>query len=59
MCPASCHEGDGGIRMKTEVVSGVEVEDNPVPLLLPGIKVESEVSFMSVYTLLETLYACP
>jgi hypothetical protein len=59
MCPASCHEEGGGIRIKTEVVSDVEVEDNPVPFSLSGIKVESEVSFVSVYPLLETLHACP
>jgi hypothetical protein len=57
-CPAYSHEGDGG-RIKVEVVSDVEVEDDPVPALLPGIKVECEVRFMSVCPLLRILHACP
>jgi hypothetical protein len=47
-CLAYSHEWDGDIRIKAEVVSDAEVEDNPVPALLPGIKVKCEVSFMSV-----------
>jgi hypothetical protein len=58
-CLAYSQEGDGGIRIKVEVVSDVEVEDNPVSALLPGIKVECEVRFMSVCPLLRTLHACP
>jgi hypothetical protein len=48
MCPASSHEENGGIRIKTEVDSDVEVEEDPMPISFPGIKAESEVSFVSV-----------
>jgi hypothetical protein len=44
MCPASSPEGHGGIRIKTETVSDVEQEEDPLPIPLPGIKSEQEVS---------------
>jgi hypothetical protein len=44
VCPPSSHEGNGGIRIKTEEVSYVEQEEDPVPVSLPGIKSEREVS---------------
>jgi hypothetical protein len=58
-CPASSHEGNGGIRIKTEAVSDVEQEEDPVPVSLPGIKSEREVSCMSVCLLLGTFHTCP
>jgi hypothetical protein len=45
MCPASSHEGNGFIWIKTEVLSDVELEEDPVPVPFPGIKSECEVSF--------------
>jgi hypothetical protein len=48
MCPASSHEGNGGIRIKTEAVSDEELKEVPMPISFPGIKTEHEVSFMSV-----------
>jgi hypothetical protein len=48
MCPASSHEGNGGIRIKTETVSDVDLEEDPVPVSSLWIKAECEVSFMSV-----------
>jgi hypothetical protein len=58
MCPASSHEGNGGIRIKTEVISDVELEDDPVQISFPGIKSEREVSFMSVCPLSGTFHRC-
>jgi hypothetical protein len=48
--PASSHEGNGNIRIKSEAVSDVELEDDPVPTLLPGIKSEHNVSCTYVST---------
>jgi hypothetical protein len=48
VCPASSHEGNGGSRIKTETVSDVEQEEDPVPILLSVMKSECEVSCMSV-----------
>jgi hypothetical protein len=45
-CPASSHEGSGGIGIKTEAVSDVEEQDDPVPVSLPGMKAKREVSWM-------------
>jgi hypothetical protein len=59
MCPASSHEGNGGIRIKTEAVSDVEQEEDLMPLSLPGIKSEHEVSCTSVCPLLGTFNTCP
>jgi hypothetical protein len=56
--PESCHEGNGEIRIKTEVASDVELEDSPEPASPQGMKVEFEVSFMSVCPLLGTLHTC-
>jgi ferredoxin len=58
-CPASSHEGNGGIRIKTEAVSDMEQEEDPVPMLLPGIKAECEVSCMSVCPLLGNFHTSP
>jgi hypothetical protein len=43
--PAYSHEGTGDIRIKAEVVSDVEVEDNPVLVSPLGVKSEFEVSW--------------
>jgi hypothetical protein len=59
MCPASSHEGNGGTRIKTEGVSDVDLEVDPVPVSSPGIKAECEVSFTSVCPLSGTFHTCP
>jgi putative N-acetylmannosamine-6-phosphate epimerase len=56
MCPASSREGKEGIRIKTEAVSDVKQEEDPVPIPLPGIKSECEVSCMSMCPLLGTFH---
>jgi hypothetical protein len=56
MCPASSHEGNGGIRIKTEALSDVEQEEDHVPTSFPGIKSECEVSCMSVCPLLGSFH---
>jgi hypothetical protein len=51
MCPAYSHEGNGGIRIKTEVVSDVELEEDPVIVSFQGIKLEEDpvpVSFQGI-----------
>jgi hypothetical protein len=45
MCPGSSHEGSGGITIKSEVVSDVELEEESMPMSLPRVKTEREVSF--------------
>jgi hypothetical protein len=57
-CPEYSHEGNGDIRIKTEVGSDGEVEDNAVTASLQRIEAECEVSFKSVYPLLGTFHAC-
>jgi hypothetical protein len=58
-CPASSHEGNGGIRIKSEAVSDVEQEEDSVPTSFPGMKSEREVSCTSVCPLLGTFQARP
>jgi hypothetical protein len=45
-CPASSQEGSGGIGIKTEVVSDMEEEDDPVPVSILGMKADCEVSWI-------------
>jgi hypothetical protein len=59
MCPAYSHEGNEGIRVKTEVVSDEELVEDPMPISFPGIKAERKVSFMSVCPLSGTFHTCP
>jgi hypothetical protein len=47
-CPSPSPDGNGGINIKTEEVSDVKVEDDPVPISFIQIKAEREVSCMSV-----------
>jgi hypothetical protein len=56
-CPPSSSEGNGGIRIKTETVSDVEQEDDPMRTSFPGIKSEHEVSRVSVCPLLGTFHS--
>jgi hypothetical protein len=58
-CPAFSHEGNGGFTIKSEMVSDVEQEEDSVPIPLPGIKSEREVSPMSVCPLLDTFHTSP
>jgi hypothetical protein len=58
-CPASSHEGNGGFTIKTEMVSDVEQEEDPLPISPPKIKSEREVSCMSVCPLLGTFHTSP
>jgi hypothetical protein len=59
MCPASSHEGNGDIRIKTEAVSDVEEEEDSVSTSFLGIKAQREVSCTSVCPLLGTLHTGP
>jgi hypothetical protein len=47
-----CHDGNQVIDIKIEEVTGIQEEEDPVLRTFPGIKVEREVSRMSVCTLL-------
>jgi hypothetical protein len=42
MCPESSHEGNGGIRIKTEAVSDEDLEEDAMPISFPRIKAECE-----------------
>jgi hypothetical protein len=57
MCPAASHEGTGGVRIKIEVASDEDLEEDPVPIF-PRIKAEREVSSMSACPLSGTFHTC-
>jgi hypothetical protein len=59
MCPGSSHEGNGGIRIKSEAVSGVELLEECRPMSFPEMKAEREVSFISLCAFSGTLCTCP
>jgi hypothetical protein len=48
MSPASSQNAYQAISVKAEVLSDVEEEEDPLPVTFPGIKVEPEVSCVSV-----------
>jgi hypothetical protein len=48
ICPASSHDANQAIRIKAEVFSDAEEEENPIPITFLGIKAEPEVSCVSV-----------
>jgi hypothetical protein len=48
-CPTSSHDANKFINTKSEEVSDVEEEEDPVPISFPQIKGEHEVSCVSVY----------
>jgi hypothetical protein len=58
-CPSPSPDGNGGINIKTEEVSDVKVEDDPVPISFPRIKAEREVSCMLVCPQLGSFHTCP
>jgi hypothetical protein len=58
-CPSPSPDGNGGINIKTEEVSDVKEEEDPVPISFPVIKAEREVSCMSVSPPLATFHICP
>jgi hypothetical protein len=49
-CRASCHNGDGVIRVKVENITDTEERDDPVPIKYPVIKAEREVSSVTFST---------
>jgi hypothetical protein len=57
-CTSPSPDGNGGINVKSEEVSDVKVEEDPVPISFPRIKAEREVSCMSVCPLLGTFHTC-
>jgi hypothetical protein len=50
-CPTSSNDGNEGIEIKIEAVTDIQEEEDLVPI----IKAEHEVSFMSVYTFRHSL----
>jgi hypothetical protein len=58
-CPSPSPDGNGSINLKSEEVSDVKGEEDPVPIPFPGIKAEHEVSCTSVCPLLGTFHTCP
>jgi hypothetical protein len=48
MCPTSCHDVDH--------IMDIKVEDDPVPVTLPGVKPDTEASFMPVSPVLGTFH---
>jgi hypothetical protein len=51
ICPASSHDAYQAVSIKVEKLSDAEDEDDPAPITLPRIKLEPEVSCVSVYIL--------
>ena len=49
MCPTTSHDGSQDINIKVEEGLEAEVGTGPEPIPFPGIKAESEVSFVSVF----------
>jgi hypothetical protein len=51
-CPSSSHDGDQAVNIKVEEFSDVDNGEDPLPMTIVGIKVEHEVSCMSLCPLL-------
>jgi hypothetical protein len=51
ICPESSHDAYQAISIKVEKLSDAEDEEDPDPVTLPGIKLEPEVSCVSVSVL--------
>jgi hypothetical protein len=47
ICPAPSHDAYQAVSIKTEVLSDVEEEEDPVSMALSGIKAEPQVSCVS------------
>jgi hypothetical protein len=48
ICPASSHDAYQAVSIKVEKLSDAEDEDDPASITLPRIKLEPEVSCVSV-----------
>jgi hypothetical protein len=48
ICPVSSHDAYQAVRIKAEMFSDAEEEEYPIPITFSGIKVEPEVSCVSV-----------
>jgi hypothetical protein len=59
MCPGSSYEGSGGIRIKCEADSDVELVEDCRPVSFPEMKAERKVSFISVCPLSGLFITCP
>jgi hypothetical protein len=59
VCASSSHDGDQAVNIKVEEVSDVEDEEDPVPMTFVEIKVEHEVSLMSLWPLLGISHSHP
>jgi hypothetical protein len=54
-CPTS-HDANQAVNVKVKEGSDVEVEDDPVPITFPEIKVEPEVSCMCTVRQITQMY---
>jgi hypothetical protein len=55
-CRTSCLNGNGVIRVKVENITDTEEGDDPLPIIFPVIKVEREVSTMTLCTFVGTFH---
>jgi hypothetical protein len=58
-CAPSSHDGVQAVNIKVEEASDVEDEEDPVPMKFMEVKLEDEVSCMSVCALLGLSDLCP